>query len=152
MRKIIIADTSCLILLFKIEELDLLRHLYGKVFITQDVAIEFMQPLPDWIEVIHDVDNQYQILLEMEIDKGEASSIALALKMEKATLILDDIKARKVADKLGLTYTGTLGVIVKSKLTGIIASVNPIIAKIKNTNFRLSDRLIEETLREAGEK
>ena len=87
----------------------------------------------------------------MEIGKGEASSIALALKMEKATLILDDIKARKVADKLGLLYTGTLGVIVKSKITGIIDSVQPIIAKIKNTNFRFSDRLIEEAFREAGE-
>ena len=146
MRNVIIADTSCLIILFKIGELDLLRQLYGKVFITREVAFEFKQLLPDWIEMIVDVDNQYQVLLEMEIDKGEASSIALALKMEKATLILDVIKARKVADKLGLLYTGTLGVIVKSKLTGIIDSVQPIIAKIKNTNFRFSDRLIEEAL------
>jgi len=59
MRNVIIADTSCLIILFKIGELDLLRQLYGKVFITREVAFEFKQPLPDWIEMIVDVDNQY---------------------------------------------------------------------------------------------
>ena len=152
MRKIVIADTSCLILLYKIDELDLLRQLYGKVFITQDVADEFIQRVPDWIEVVQEVDKQYQALLEMEIDRGEASSISLALKMGDVTLILDDYKARKVADKLGLTYTGTFGLIAKSKLDGIIESVIPIIAKIRNTNFRISEKVIEETLREAEEK
>lgn len=151
MRKIVIADTSCLILLYKINELDLLRQLYGKVFVTQDVADEFIHRVPDWIEVVQEVDKQYQALLEMEIDKGEASSISLALKLGNATLVLDDFKARKVAEKLGLIYTGTFGLIAKSKQGGIIESVKPIIAKIKNTNFRISDKVIEETLRAAGE-
>jgi predicted nucleic acid-binding protein len=151
MRRIVIADTSCLILLYKIDELELLRQLYGKVFVTQDVADEFIHRVPDWIEVVQEVDKQYQALLEMEIDKGEASSISLALKLENATLVLDDFKARKVAEKLGLFYTGTFGLIAKSKLEGIIESVKPVIAKIKNTNFRISDKVIEETLRAAGE-
>jgi predicted nucleic acid-binding protein len=152
MRKIVIADTSCLILLYKIDELNLLRQLYEKVYITQDVADEFINRVPDWIEVVQEVDKQYQALLEMEIDKGEASSISLALKMGNSTLVLDDFKARKVAEKLGLTYTGTFGLIAKAKLEGIIESVKPLIAKIKNTNFRISDKVIEETLKAAGEE
>lgn len=152
MRKIVIADASCLILLYKIDELDLLRQLYEKVFITQDVADEFIKRVPDWIVIVQEVDKQYQALLEMEIDKGEASSISLALKMRDTTLVLDDFKARKVAEKLGLTYTGTFGLIAKSKLEGIIESVKPVIAKIKNTNFRISDKVIGETLKAAGEE
>jgi predicted nucleic acid-binding protein len=147
-----IADTSCLILLYKIDELNLLRLLYDKVIITRDVADEFGLQLPQWIEVTEEVDRQFQSLLELEIDSGEASSISLALKVNSAILILDDLRARRVADKLGLTYTGTFGLIAKSKIEGVIESIKPIISKIRKTNFRISDKVIEETLREAGEK
>lgn len=149
----VIADTSCLIILYKINELDLLRQLYQEIIITQEVADEFMHRVPDWIKISKEVDeHQYQTLFEMEIDRGEASSISLALKLGNATLILDDFKARKVANKLGLTYTGTFGVIAESKLEGVVDSIKPIIAKIRDTNFRISEKVIEETLREAGEK
>jgi predicted nucleic acid-binding protein len=51
MPNVIISDTSCLIILTKIEELDLLRQLYNKVTITQEIFIEFGEQIPDWIEV-----------------------------------------------------------------------------------------------------
>lgn len=68
------------------------------------------------VEVVEVKDKPKQLLLELQIDKGESSAIALALEIPESTLILDDFKARKIADKLGLTYTGTLGVILKAKL------------------------------------
>ena len=46
MPKVIIADTSCLILLEKIEELTLLYQLYGQVCITEEIANEFGRNLP----------------------------------------------------------------------------------------------------------
>jgi predicted nucleic acid-binding protein len=67
-------------------------------------------------------DKYRQQLLEMQIDKGESSAIALALETPQSTIILDDFKARKIAEKLGLNVTGTLGVIIKAKLRGIIPS------------------------------
>jgi len=48
-RSVIIADTSCLILLDKIEELELLQKLYGTVFITPVISNEFGKSLPNWI-------------------------------------------------------------------------------------------------------
>jgi len=53
--------------------------------------------------------------LELQLDKGEASAIALALEIQDSTLILDDFKARKVAEKLGLKITGTLGLMILPK-------------------------------------
>jgi predicted nucleic acid-binding protein len=45
-----------------------------------DIAIEFGEPLPDWV-IIEKVSDKYrQQLLEMQIDKGESSAIALALE------------------------------------------------------------------------
>lgn len=58
----------------------------------------------------------------MQIGKGEASAIALALETADNVLILDDWKARRLAERLGLSVTGTLGVLIKAKNTGIIPS------------------------------
>ena len=152
MPKIIISDTSCLIILNKTGELDLLRQLYNTVTITQDILLEYGEQLPDWIEVQQAKDQYRQQLLEMQIDKGEASAIALALETADNILILDDWKARKVAERLGLSVTGTLGVIIKAKKNGIISSIKPYLDKIRETNFRISEELEQIALKEANEK
>lgn len=151
MRKIIIADTSCLIVLNKIGELDLLHRIYKTVTITKDILLEYGEELPGWIEVQQSKDSKRQNLLEMFIDKGEASAIALALESENSTIILDDWKARKLAVRLGLNVTGTLGVIVKAKNNGLILSIKPYLDKIRNTNFRISEELERYALKEANE-
>lgn len=93
MRKTIIADTSCLIILTNIGELELLHKLYGKIITTPDIAIEYGEPLPKWVEIINVTDKSKQKLLELQIDKGESSAIALALEIPDATIILDDNKS-----------------------------------------------------------
>jgi predicted nucleic acid-binding protein len=87
----------------------------------------------------------------MQIDKGESSAIALALETQNCTLILDDYKARKIAEQLGITFTGTIGVIIKAKLKEIIPSIKPLLEKIKQTNFRLSEDIELQALKEANE-
>jgi len=152
MPKVIISDTSCLIILTKIGEIDLLRQLYKTVTITQGISLEFGESLPDWVKVQKVKDQYRQQLLEMQIDKGEASAIALALETSDNIVILDDWKARKVAERLGLSVTGTLGVIIKAKNTGIIPSIKLYLDKIMETNFRISEELEQIALKEANEK
>ena len=152
MPKVIISDTSCLIILTKIGEIDLLRQLYKTVTITQDISLEYGENLPEWFEVQQVKDYYRQQLLEMQIDKGEASAIALALETSDNIVILDDWKARKVAERLGISVTGTLGVIIKAKNTGIIPSIKPYLDKIRDTNFRISEELEQIALKEANEK
>ena len=152
MPKVIISDTSYLIILNKIGELDLLRRLYNTVTITHDILLEYGEQLPDWIEVQQAKDQYRQQLLEMQIDKGEASAIALALESADNIVILDDWKARKLAERLGLSVTGTLGVIIKARNTGLIPSIKPYLEKIRETNFRISDELEQIALKEANEK
>lgn len=130
MPKTIISDTSCFIILTNIGELELLHKLYGQVVTTIDIASEYGETLPGWVEIVTVTDKSKQQLLELQIDKGESSAIALALETPNSTIILDDNKARKIANQLGLTYTGTIGVIVKAKLQGLIPSIKPIIEKI----------------------
>jgi len=87
----------------------------------------------------------------MQIDKGESSAIALALEKPNSTVILDDYRARKIAEQLGVNYTGTIGVIIKAKISGVISSIKPILAKIKETDFRLSVDIERQALLAAGE-
>lgn len=149
--KIVIADTSCFILLNKIQEIDLLQKLFEQIFTTHEVAKEFGIPLPSWIKIQSAKDGHYQQVLELEVDKGEASAIALGLEIDNSLLILDDQKARKVAEKLQLNYTGTLGIILRAKTSGVIVSVKPIIDKIKKTNFYFSGQVLDEIIKNAGE-
>jgi predicted nucleic acid-binding protein len=151
MPKTIISDTSCFIILSKIDSLDLLQKVYGQILTTSDIAVEFGEKLPDWVIITEVKDKFKQKILELQIDKGESSAIALVIEIPYSTLILDDFKARKIAQQLGLRITGTIGVIVKAKLTGKISSIKPYLDKIKKTNFRISSEIELQALKEANE-
>ena len=120
MHRAIISDTSYLILLEKIGELELLHQLFGTIITTQTVADEYGLQLPNWVEIKTPTDKKYQAIIEQDIDKGEASAIALAIEFNDCLLIIDDLKGRKYATTLGLAITGTFGLIVEAKLAGII--------------------------------
>lgn len=151
MQKVIIADTSCLILLDKIEQLDLLYKLYGEITITQEVANEYKEHLPEWFIISQAGHKQYQNILEASLDKGEASAIAFSIEQKNCLLIIDDYKGRKYAESLGIYITGTLGILINAKQSGIIASVKASLNKIKTTDFRMTEELELRTLEKANE-
>lgn len=151
MQRTIISDTSCIILLDKIGELEILKNLFTEITITSAIKKEFGQPLPGWF-VLKDPSNLYfQQEIENSLDKGEASAIALAIEVENCLLIIDDLKGRNFADNLGIKIIGTIGLMFNAKKNGIIPSVKSILIKIRNTNFRMNSRLEEIILKNAGE-
>ncbi len=151
MHKVVIADTSCFILLVKINEIELLRNVYASVYTTPEVAAEFRFDLPGWVLIQEVKDKNKQKALEAELDKGEASAIALTYELTDAIVVLDDGGARKIATRLNIVFTGTFGIIIKAKQRGIIHSVKPFLDKVKHTNFRISEDVVREILKEAGE-
>lgn len=146
MPKVVISDTSTLILLQKIEELELLNQLYENLVTTPEIVEEYGDKLPEWIKIESVKDKKYQEFVETQVDWGEASAIALAKEYDDVLLLLDDLKARKLANKLSLKITGALGIIHKAKQEGLIKEVKPLIDKLLLTNFRISDKIIEEIL------
>ncbi len=148
---VVIADTTCFIILSKIDKLQILKQLFTTITTTETVAKEFGQPLPTWIIIHSEKDTYYKDILEVEVDKGEASAIALAFEFEKPLLILDDLKARKLAEKLHLNYIGTFGILLKAKEIGVIEAIKPLLKEIQLTNFRFSESMLKEILSIAGE-
>lgn len=133
------------------ENLICCKKVYGQIVTTVEVAIKYGERLPDWVVIESVNDKHSQKILETQVDKGEASALALAIETSDSTIIVNDYRARKVAEKLGINYTGTIGVIIKAKLKGIILSIKPLLAKIRQTEFRITDEIEQQALKEASE-
>ena len=59
-------------------------------------------------------------LLSAEVDRGEAAAITLARQLNSSLLIVDDMAGRHLAKRLGLTITGTVGVVLAAAERGFI--------------------------------
>ena len=151
MPKIIVSDTSCLIILHKISKLDLLKSLFGEIAITKTIASEFGKEIPNFIKIENPKEKKYKKVLELLLDSGEASAIALSLEKDDSLLILDDAKARREAEQLNLNYTGTLGILIIAKKKGLINSITEIIEEIRKTDFRISEAFIKAAKKLCGE-
>jgi len=150
MDKIIISDTSCLIALSNIGMLHIIKDLYEEIIITSEVKAEFGEILPDWIILMQVRDKLKQADIEKRLDKGEASSIALALEIPNSMLIIDEIKGRNIAKSVNIEIIGTIGILLLASNKGLINDVISVILKLTNNGFRLSDKLLDKIIEKYG--
>lgn len=129
----------------------MLSGVYKQIYTTPEISDEYGKPLPDWIITEAVKDKKYQKIIETQVDLGEASAIALALEHDDSLLILDDLRARKLTKRLGMKFTGTLGVINKAKSIGLISKIRPLIEKLKLADFRISDKVVKALLNKNNE-
>jgi predicted nucleic acid-binding protein len=141
--KLIIADTSCLIALSNVGQLHILKDLCKTVCITPEIAAEFGEPLPVWIQVVPVKDKVKQRTIHNSLDIGESSAIALALESANPLLILDDGKARRFARNLGVAMTGTAGLLITAYEGGYLHDIHAVIAMLQKQNFRLPPNIDE---------
>jgi predicted nucleic acid-binding protein len=157
----VICNTSPLLYLFQIGQLALLQLLYGEVCVPLAVeeelragaALGFSTPeLSEltWLRVERLRDRSLLPAI-VDLGEGEAEAIALALSNPGSLLILDDSLGRKVAHQRRLTYTGTLGILVRAKQEGLLSRVTPVLEALRRTTMYLSPELIAHVLQEAGE-
>ena len=101
------------------------------------------------IEQLHIIDDVSPELLEeincIDINLG---NIILADELKSDVLIMDERKGRKVAEKLGIKITGTVGVLLQSYSENMISSdeIKTYLDQLKNSNIRLSESLIQKAL------
>lgn len=91
-------------------------------------------------------------MYQAKLHDGEVEVMILAQEGVRADLvILDDNAAKKTAKYLGLTVTGTLGILLKAKKAGIIPVIAPVLEAIKKNGFYISETVERIVLEEAGE-
>jgi predicted nucleic acid-binding protein len=135
--KLIISDTSCLIAFANIGRFDLLQAVCRTITVTTEVAAEYKDPLPDWIQVMSVRDVAKTKSINMILGLGESSAIALALEFENVLVILDDKKARRYARSIGLEFIGIIGVLSQAYHKGLIDDLNEIVLKLRMIDFRI---------------
>jgi len=83
---------------------------------------------------------------------GETQVLALALEMPGAVVVLDDARARRVAQSRQIPLIGTLGLLHEAKRTGFLAAVRPCVDQLQLNGFRLATQTRAAVLKLAGER
>lgn len=159
---IIVSDTTPLSELAKIGQLNLLRDVFGKLIIPQEVYREVttgnhpavaVVPSVDWIETRSIGIPQKVLSLQAStgLDLGECAAIVLAEELNATQILIDDRAARIVAESRNLAVIGTIGTLLLAKDRGIIPNIKPILDRLITSGKWISRNLYQEALNEAQE-
>jgi predicted nucleic acid-binding protein len=157
----IVCNTGPLIALSSVGHLDLLQKLYRHVFVPEAVlreiaaggdrvgaseiaAAAWLRQVPDNLSV--------EPLLAKELGAGEAEVITAARQLGARLVLLDERRARRIAEQAyDLRVKGSAGILVSAKRAGLIPSVRSLLEEIKARGYYLSERLLQRAVQEAGE-
>ena len=159
---LIVSNTGPLIALDACNQLDLLRSLYDRVVVPEEVERELARgggtALPSgltaahraWIEVLP-LSNPPSPWLLTRLDAGEAAVITLALEVSSAIVLMDERRGVKVARDEGLNAVGSVGILMLAKSKGLLTEIRPHLYNMHSSGIRLSARLIEWAIIQSGE-
>ncbi len=156
-----VADSGPLICLARINQLELLPRLFAKILVPPEVWDEVTvrgQGHPGAYEVskatwltIQEPDPQLVKPLSILVDAGEAQAIALAQITADCTILLDDARARKIAQRLSIKQIGTIGLLLRAKRRGVVETIRPHIDALVENGIYIRKELIDAVLKNAGE-
>jgi predicted nucleic acid-binding protein len=160
---IIVSNTTPLIAFSSLQKFDLLKKLFGKLYIAEAVyheatitkkekdnlAFEIAQA--DWVQTVKVKDRLAVDVLLDELDLGEAETIVLAKEINADWILMDEKKGRRKLTQLGLAKIGTIGLLLKAKEMGLLTEIKPEIKTLTETSFNLSESVINTVLRQANE-
>jgi predicted nucleic acid-binding protein len=156
-----IVNASPLILLGKINLLELLSALPPSFSIPHAVSLEILagpdtDPAKIWLQthgsafVIPDSHISPEIL-SWDLGAGETAVISLALALNDSICVLDDLAARNCAEVFQVPVIGTLGILLKAKIAGLIPALKPEVDRLVTAGSMLSTQIIHEALHLARE-
>lgn len=159
---ITVVDSSPLIALAEIGQLDLFTRLYQEVWIPtavwKEVVVRGRDPLianairsAQWLRVADAHDRTMVRLLRQHADEGESEAIALAITLNAGLLIIDDARGRRIAATRGIPTIGAVGTLVVAKRRGLVDLVEPLLVQLRDTGFHMHSELMSTALRLADE-
>lgn len=158
-RGIVIADYGPIISLALVDKLWILEELFEEILIPEAV----------WHEITFDPNKAFVPLfknffrnrvlkisgfneLSMIMDYGESEAVILYKQINAKFLIVDDKKARKIAENFGVNCIGTIGLLGISKVKKIIPELKPVFKAFLQNNRYYSIDLLNHVLQANGEK
>ncbi len=161
-----VSDTSPILALAAIGQLELLHEQFGAVFIPQAVLAELKTEMDfrgtavirdalqsGWLET-RDVRNIPLVqALALELDNGEAEALALATDLAVEIIVMDEHDGRMRARAMGLKTVGVIGILLRAKKEGRIHSIEEALRALRaQIGFFISDELMQRILVDARER
>lgn len=155
---IVVSDTTPIISLMKAGCLELLQKLFGVVYIPKAVYQELTEneAFPEEIRIVQECEFLYVEEVGNEksatilrnftgLDAGESGAIILADEKQSDVLLMDELKGRQVAKKMGITITGTIGILTQAFDEGMLTKedVERCIERLKESGIRISEKLYQ---------
>lgn len=156
-----VVNASPLILLGKVEQIQLLDALAEEIAVPKAVIRE-VGAKPDGertvqtliaLESVIVVDDEVPPanILSWDLGPGETQVISHAVMHSADRVVIDDLEARRCAKAMGLTIIGTLGIVGRAKVRGLIERAEPVIRRLQESGLYVSEDLVQKLLREVGE-
>ncbi|VXD25230.1 conserved hypothetical protein [Planktothrix serta PCC 8927] len=155
---IVICDTSPILYLLLINQIELLPRLYQTIIIPDVVQAEMQAPgaplalqnwidhPPEWLEICSVAPGNDPRLQRLQA--GEQAAILLAQSLKADLLIVDDLAARQIAQKLGINIIGLLGILGEAGRRNWLNFPETLRQLLEVTNFRASPQLVQDLLKE----
>ena len=161
MRKVVV-NTTPLIALSHVSQLDVLKRLYGEIIIpeavyrelsikTESICKKAVDNSLEWIRIKSINNEMAKAMYKTQLHDGEVEVMILSKEIAADVVIIDDANAKKHAKYLGLPVTGTLGVLIKAKREGYINELKPIFSQMVENGIFISQSLMESCLKKVGE-
>jgi predicted nucleic acid-binding protein len=160
---LLVADSGPLIALARLDRLDLPAHYFESVLVPSTVWEEVThKPGADeaprllsavdakLIRVVADPATIPESLVRTIIGAGERRAIALAIEL-KASLLMDDRRARLIAIELGRPVIGTLGLLLRGREDELFPVLRPLLERLQASGYYLPRELVREILASLGE-
>ena len=150
---LVVSDSGPIHYLVLCEAIEVLPKLYDRLVTPSAVVRElthahappavsqWIRAMPRWASV----QSPSQMDPSSRLGLGEREAIALALELKATQLLVDDRVARRVADQRGLLTTGTIGILEKAAVDGLL-NLPEVMQKLLNTNFRIDAEVVREVL------
>lgn len=156
---LIVADSSALVALSACEALDVLLQVYEDIRVPQAVYDEVVvkgksqsMPLDAFLSGrVASVDLSHWALAAGGLGQGELEAMALYKQLSADALLIDDRRARAVAEHNQIVCIGALGFLLLAKHRGIIQQVLPYVEKLRVSSLYYSDDLLRKVLSLADE-
>jgi predicted nucleic acid-binding protein len=155
---LVIADSGPILSLALVDKLSVLDQLFDDIRISKAVWEEIsnddtkpyhdriVRYFKDKVETIKGYNN-----LTFIMDYGESESVILYKELNANFLLIDDKKARNIAENFNINCVGTLGILIKSKELGLVDNLKPIFKSFLNNKRYYSTELLNRILIENNE-
>jgi len=109
----------------------------------QDPAVLWLKS-PLGIQAVVEVETPPALILAWDLGAGEASVVTAARAAPDRVAVLDDLAGRRCALALGLQVIGTLGLLLKANLHGVIPALQPALAAVRQAGLYVSPKHLAE--------